>query len=110
MNGWERVKSSKVRFGGRHSPLGGDERRSSRTVRLGRVQPQAPTHRTIYCNDREANLPVRFKVRPIITNGLMLQFIFVSGNLEVLGLRNGDLLAFLIWDPWRPHETGISLN
>ncbi|KAH7515836.1 hypothetical protein FEM48_Zijuj10G0068500 [Ziziphus jujuba var. spinosa] len=34
---------------------------SSRTVRLGRVQPQAPGHRTIYCNDRDANLPVRFK-------------------------------------------------
>nr|KYP65941.1 Phospholipid-transporting ATPase 3 [Cajanus cajan] len=36
---------------------------SSRTIRLGRVQPQAPGHRTIFCNDRQANLPVRFKVR-----------------------------------------------
>ncbi|KAF7829418.1 phospholipid-transporting ATPase 3 [Senna tora] len=34
---------------------------SNRTVRLGRVQPQAPGHRTVFCNDREANLPVRFK-------------------------------------------------
>ncbi|XP_031386164.1 phospholipid-transporting ATPase 3 [Punica granatum] len=67
MSGWERVQSSKVRFGGRHSPLGGDERASTRTVRLGRVQPQAPTHRTIYCNDREANLPVRFKGNSIST-------------------------------------------
>ncbi|KAL1355163.1 hypothetical protein AAHE18_05G094800 [Arachis hypogaea] len=40
---------------------------SSRTVRLGRVQPQSPGHRTIYCNDREANLPVRFKGNSIST-------------------------------------------
>lgn len=38
---------------------------SSRTVRLGRVQPQAPSHRTIYCNDREANLPVGYRVASI---------------------------------------------
>ncbi|RDX79899.1 Phospholipid-transporting ATPase 3, partial [Mucuna pruriens] len=40
---------------------------SSRTVRLGGVQPQAPGHRTIFCNDRQANLPVRFKGNSIST-------------------------------------------
>nr|CAD1822517.1 unnamed protein product [Ananas comosus var. bracteatus] len=40
---------------------------SSRTVRLGRVQPQAPSHRTIYCNDREANLPVGYRGNSVST-------------------------------------------
>lgn len=70
MSGWEKVKSSKVRFGGSRSPLGRDEGPSSRTVRLGRVQPQAPTHRTIYYNDHEANLPVRFRVSSVRTDWL----------------------------------------
>ncbi|PKA49367.1 Phospholipid-transporting ATPase 3 [Apostasia shenzhenica] len=37
------------------------------TVRLGRVQPQHPGHRTIYCNDRAANLAVRFKGNSVST-------------------------------------------
>ncbi|XP_057448372.1 phospholipid-transporting ATPase 3-like [Lotus japonicus] len=40
---------------------------SSRTFRLGRVQPQAPGHRTIFCNDRLANLPVRLTGNSIST-------------------------------------------
>lgn len=62
MSGWERLGGprSKTRFG-RDSAM--NERiPSSRAIRLGRVTPQAPGHRTIYCNDREANQPVRFKV------------------------------------------------
>lgn len=35
---------------------------SPRTVRLGSVQPQAPSHRSIYCNDRDANALTKFKV------------------------------------------------
>lgn len=35
---------------------------SSQTVRLGKVQPQAPGHRTVFCNDREANHLAKFKV------------------------------------------------
>jgi phospholipid-transporting ATPase len=40
-----------------------------RTARLGgdslrrHPQPQAPTVRTVYCNDHEANAPVGYKVR-----------------------------------------------
>ena len=63
--GLDRVRLSTARLGGESgspSTAGVLRQTSSQTVRLGRVQPQAPTHRTIYCNDREANLPVRFKV------------------------------------------------
>ncbi|GAV61079.1 E1-E2_ATPase domain-containing protein/HAD domain-containing protein [Cephalotus follicularis] len=64
MSGWDRVRSSRSRLGRNSSGYG---RAPSRTVTLGRVQPQAPGHRTIYCNDREANLPVRFKGNSIST-------------------------------------------
>jgi phospholipid-transporting ATPase len=60
MSGWDRVRvpRSRTRFG-RNSTMG--------TVQLGRVTPQAPGHRTIYCNDRDANQPVRFKGNSIST-------------------------------------------
>ncbi|KAK1266789.1 hypothetical protein QJS04_geneDACA014598 [Acorus gramineus] len=64
MRGWERVRATTVRLGdrGSRSSFSSSERQpSSTTVRLGRVQPQPPGHRTIYVNDREANLHVRFK-------------------------------------------------
>lgn len=63
MNGWERVRSTRR---GRNSQMSG-RMSSSRTVRLGGVQPQAPGHRTIYCNDREANQIVKFKGNSIST-------------------------------------------
>lgn len=59
MNGWERVRSSRSRLG---QSSNGHQRMPSRTVTLGRVQPQAPGNRNIHCNDREANQPLRFKV------------------------------------------------
>ncbi|XP_057948489.1 phospholipid-transporting ATPase 3 isoform X2 [Malania oleifera] len=62
MNGWERVRSSRSGSGAAAERIP-----SSRTVQLGRVQPQAPGHRTIYCNDREANLIVKFKGNSIST-------------------------------------------
>ncbi|CAL5188826.1 unnamed protein product [Lathyrus oleraceus] len=40
---------------------------SSRAVGLGRVKPQAPGNRTIFCNDRQANLHLRFKGNSIST-------------------------------------------
>ncbi|MFQ6640733.1 hypothetical protein Gotur_014519 [Gossypium turneri] len=39
----------------------------SRTVTLGRVQPQSPALRTIYCNHREANVAHRYKGNSIST-------------------------------------------
>ncbi|KAJ9187571.1 hypothetical protein P3X46_003012 [Hevea brasiliensis] len=63
--GWERVRSTRSRLSRDVSLTGRSS--TSRTVRLGRVQPQAPGHRTIHCNDREANFPVRFKGNSIST-------------------------------------------
>ncbi|XP_065860929.1 phospholipid-transporting ATPase 3 [Euphorbia lathyris] len=60
--GWEKIRVSSSRLG-RETSL--TDR--TRTVRLGRVQPQAPGHRTIFCNDRDANFPVRFKGNSIST-------------------------------------------
>ena len=56
--------------GGASSSSSGFARRES-TARLGgagtsfrrQPQPMAPTVRTVYCNDREANAPVGYKVR-----------------------------------------------
>ncbi|XP_008803426.2 LOW QUALITY PROTEIN: phospholipid-transporting ATPase 3 [Phoenix dactylifera] len=81
----DRVRVSKARLGGeRGSPSVGAELRqaSSQTVRLGRVQPQAPTHRTIYCNDREANLPVRFKGNSISTTKYNILTFIPKGLFE----------------------------
>lgn len=87
MSGWEwdRVRVSRLgtRMGrnrNNYSTL--NERvRSTRTttVRLGHVTPQAPGHRTIYCNDREANQPVRFKVWRFLS--LIYLFIFLNSPL-----------------------------
>ena len=35
---------------------------TSRTIQLGRVTPQVPGNRIVYCNDREANALAKFKV------------------------------------------------
>ncbi|KAI4383555.1 hypothetical protein MLD38_009381 [Melastoma candidum] len=75
MSGWQRgdssssSTSSKTRLGGRsRSGISSDDRPpSSRTVRLGHFQPQAPAYRTIHCNDRDSNLPVGFKGNSIST-------------------------------------------
>jgi hypothetical protein len=51
------------------SGFGRRESMTARTARLGgdslrrQPQPQAPTVRTVYCNDREVNAPVGYKVR-----------------------------------------------
>jgi phospholipid-transporting ATPase len=70
------VRVAKARLGGEQASGGGASsssgfvRRES-TARLGgggtsfrrQPQPMAPTVRTVYCNDREANAPVGYKVR-----------------------------------------------
>ncbi|CAH2038382.1 unnamed protein product [Thlaspi arvense] len=70
-------------------------RAPSRTVTLGRIQPQAPSFRTVYCNDRDANFPVRFKGNSISTTkynvltflpkGLFEQFRRIA-NIYFLGI------------------------
>ncbi|OVA09139.1 Cation-transporting P-type ATPase [Macleaya cordata] len=83
MSGWDRVRIPRSGFGG-----GGRNSRSmetnepSRTVRLGRVQPQPPGHRTIYCNDREANLPVKFKGNSISTTKYNILTFLPKGLFE----------------------------
>ncbi|KAM0984019.1 hypothetical protein ACFX2I_011418 [Malus domestica] len=64
MSGWNRSSRGARLGGGRNSSLPPG---STSTVRLGRVQPQAPGHRTIFCNDREHNIPVRFPGNSIST-------------------------------------------
>lgn len=71
----EMVRVATARLGGEQPGGGGASssglgRRES-TARLGgagtsfrrQPQPMAPTVRTVYCNDREANAPVGYKVR-----------------------------------------------
>ncbi|KAL8532568.1 hypothetical protein ACS0TY_008962 [Phlomoides rotata] len=53
--------------GWRGSRGGGDVSPSSQTVRLGKVQPQAPGHRTVFCNDRDANALAKFKGNSVST-------------------------------------------
>ncbi|KAL3636306.1 Phospholipid-transporting ATPase 3 [Castilleja foliolosa] len=40
---------------------------NSHTVRLGKVQPQAPGHRTVFCNDRDSNALTKFKGNSVST-------------------------------------------
>jgi hypothetical protein len=69
------VRVATARLGGEHqagaassSGYGRRESTATRTARLGgdslrrQPQPQAPTVRTVYCNDREANAPVGYRV------------------------------------------------
>ncbi|KAI9126308.1 hypothetical protein K1719_002729 [Acacia pycnantha] len=74
MSGWDRVRTSSSSSSRSPHGMGSNAFRdfpnripSSRTIQLGRVQPQAPGHRTVFCNDRDANLPVRFKGNSIST-------------------------------------------
>ncbi|KAM7269267.1 hypothetical protein ACFE04_024764 [Oxalis oulophora] len=70
--GWDSVRSSRRWSSNRSDSKEEEEhnqpyRTTSRTVTLGRVQPQPPGYRTIWCNDREANAPIRFKGNSIST-------------------------------------------
>lgn len=65
MKGWDGIQSSSRSSTRTSSTI--SHRVPSQSVRLGRVQPQAPSYRTIFCNDREANFPVRFKGNSIST-------------------------------------------
>ncbi|KAI0516379.1 hypothetical protein KFK09_009052 [Dendrobium nobile] len=87
---WDRFRASTVRLGGNGSASlrgnsfgdGGLRHTSSQTVRLGRVQPQHPSHRTIFCNDREANLPVRFKGNSVSTTKYNILTFLPKGLFE----------------------------
>ncbi|XP_010255676.1 PREDICTED: phospholipid-transporting ATPase 3-like [Nelumbo nucifera] len=99
MNGWDRVRPSRSRLGGSRatsmSSFGSERHSSSQTIHLGRVQPQAPGHRTIYCNDREANLPVKFKGNSISTTKYNI-FTFLPKGLFEQFRRVANLYFLMI--------------
>lgn len=83
-------------------------RSSSRTVRLGSIRPQAPSYRSICCNDRDANALVKFKGNSVSTTkynvltflpkGLFEQFRRVA-NLYFLTI---SILSFTPMSPVSP--------
>ncbi|KAJ6846578.1 phospholipid-transporting ATPase 3 isoform X2 [Iris pallida] len=87
MNG-ERFRASTIRLGGeggagsRPASRSESSLSSARTVHLGRVQPQSPDHRTIFCNDRDANLLVRFKGNSISTTKYNILTFLPKGLFE----------------------------
>ncbi|GJN20599.1 hypothetical protein PR202_gb07995 [Eleusine coracana subsp. coracana] len=107
------------------------ESMAARTARLGgdslrrQPQPQAPTVRTVYCNDREANAPVGYKGNSVSTTkysvltflpkGLFEQFWFFSPvhpvtNVVPLSLV---LLVSLIkeaFEDWKRFQNDMSIN
>ncbi|XP_057530922.1 phospholipid-transporting ATPase 3-like [Amaranthus tricolor] len=104
MAGWDRVQSSS-RSGFTRNSSELNQSSSPQTVRLGRVQPQAPSHRTIFCNDRDANALTKFKGNSVSTTkynvltflpkGLFEQFRRVA-NLYFL------TISILSWTPMSP--------
>ncbi|KAI3954059.1 hypothetical protein MKW98_017883 [Papaver atlanticum] len=108
MSGWDRVGISRSKFGGgggrsfySRANMDSNDRQnstnseSSRTVRLGRVQPQAPGNRTIFCNDRDANLPVKFKGNSISTTKYNI-FTFLPKGLFEQFRRVANLYFLMI--------------
>lgn len=89
MKAWDGIQSS---LSSRSNATLGNQA-SSRTVRLGRVQPQAPTHRTIFCNDREANFPIRFKV----ANPILLRFRYLFSSSDLLTSSISSSFLFLMF-------------
>ncbi|OMO55008.1 hypothetical protein COLO4_36244 [Corchorus olitorius] len=84
MSGWDRVRTStRSNQDGNHNL---SQRAPSRTVTLGRVQPQAPAFRTIYCNDRDANIAHRYKVK---------QDGFFPADLLLLASTNADGICYI---------------
>ncbi|EOY00260.1 Aminophospholipid ATPase isoform 2 [Theobroma cacao] len=93
MSGWDRVRSSTRSQQDRSQ--NSTQRAPSRTVTLGRVQPQAPSFRTIYCNDREANYAHRFKGNSISTTKYNF-FTFLPKGLYEQQFRRVANLYFLM--------------
>ncbi|CAO2829122.1 unnamed protein product [Amaranthus hypochondriacus] len=78
---------------------------SPRTVRLGSVQPQAPSYRSIYCNDRDANALAKFKGNSVSTTKYNALTFFPKGLFEQFR-RVANLyflmISILSWTPMSP--------
>ncbi|XP_052727591.1 phospholipid-transporting ATPase 3 isoform X5 [Vigna angularis] len=123
MKGWDGIQSS---LSSRSSSTLGHQassrlghQPSSRSVRLGRVQPQAPTHRTIFCNDREANFPIRFKFRRVANLYFLTISILsttpispVSPITNVLPLSLVLLVSLIkeAFEDWKRFQNDMSIN
>lgn len=87
MAGW---RGSRAGAGGDGSPSV-ERIPSSQTVRLGKVQPQAPGHRTVFCNDREANALTKFKVSFL----MLIDPLFIALIAFVSTIRFGEMLSWV---------------
>ncbi|XVF44122.1 hypothetical protein PTKIN_Ptkin02bG0095200 [Pterospermum kingtungense] len=93
MSGWDSVRSSTRSQQGRSQNL--SPRTPSRTVTLGRVQPQAPTFRTVYCNDRDANYAHRYRGNSISTTKYNI-FTFLPKGLYEQFRRVANLYFLMV--------------
>ncbi|GMI90147.1 aminophospholipid ATPase 3 [Hibiscus trionum] len=90
MSGWETVNSPL-----KPQPGSSSKRKVSRTVTLGRVQPQAPALRTIFCNDRDANFAHRYKGNSISTTKYNI-FTFLPKGLYEQFRRVANLYFLMV--------------
>ncbi|KAK8647609.1 hypothetical protein V6N13_121340 [Hibiscus sabdariffa] len=90
MSGWETVNEPL-----KSQPGSSSRRTVSRTVTLGRVQPQAPALRTIFCNDREANFAHRYKGNSISTTKYNI-FTFLPKGLYEQFRRVANLYFLMV--------------
>uniref|UniRef100_A0A3Q7EB99 P-type ATPase N-terminal domain-containing protein n=1 Tax=Solanum lycopersicum TaxID=4081 RepID=A0A3Q7EB99_SOLLC len=89
---------------------------SSRSIRLGQVQPQAPGHRTVFLNDRDANVLAKFKGNSVSTTKYDVLTFLPKGLFEQKRFQNDksinnssiDMLQDQKWVnvPWKKLQAG----
>ncbi|KAK8691507.1 hypothetical protein V6N13_075017 [Hibiscus sabdariffa] len=89
MSGWEAANSQASQ------PGSSVQKTLSRTVTLGRVQPQTPALRTIFCNDRDANFAHRYKGNSISTTKYNI-FTFLPKGLYEQFRRVANLYFLMV--------------
>lgn len=99
-----RLGGEQARGGGGASSSSGFTRRES-TARLGgggtslrrQPQPMAPSVRTVYCNDREANAPVGYKVRRACPRHSDIQFRRPAGWISAMSRIVWLCSSWIVW-------------